>query len=354
MNDILPLTGSNSILFVGGGSIGHIAPSVAVAKILKQQFPSLICRFVCGTRPEDALFIEKNGFSATPLGAPRLSVGFPWKFWSAYGKARAMLIEEKPRVIFSKGGYVSVPVCLAAKKLGIPIILHESDAVSGWANWLVGRWAEKICLGFEGSLKNPKAVFIGNPVAASVTEGSRQKGVALTGLSRMRPILLVLGGSQGSLAINQAIAHGLFTLLGIVDVIHVTGEGKRTVEGKIEGYWQCPFAYEEYPHLFAAADIALSRAGAGTIAELAANGLPTILVPLKGAAHNHQEKNARLAAQSGGCVVIDQRELLEKITETVRTILEPPTYELMRKKMRTLHRSDATRQIADLLAGYLA
>lgn len=354
MNDVHSLDGPHSVVFAGGGSIGHIAPSIAVAQKLKEWFPQLLCHFLCSTRPEDVLFIEKQGFSATSLDAPRLSIGFLWKFWITYRKARQMLLEWRPRIVFSKGGYVSVPVCLAAKRLKIPIILHESDAVSGWANWIVGRWAEKICTGFEGSLKSPKAVHTGNPILASVTAGSRQKGIAITGLSRMRPILLVLGGSQGALALNQTVARQLSALLELCDIVHLTGNGKRTVEGKIEGYWQCPFAYEELPHLYAAASLALSRAGAGSIAELAGNGIPTILVPLRGVAHNHQERNAQIASQSGGCIVLDQKELTDKIVEMVRKILESETHELMRKKMSTLHLPDAARQIADLVAGYLA
>jgi UDP-N-acetylglucosamine--N-acetylmuramyl-(pentapeptide) pyrophosphoryl-undecaprenol N-acetylglucosamine transferase len=261
----------------------------------------------------------------------------------------------KPHVIFSKGGAVSVPMCLAAKQLRIPIVLHESDAVSGWANWLVGRWAERICLGFKGSIQSPKAVFTGTPVRRAITAGSRQRGLAITGLSHLRPVLLILGGSQGALALNRAVVSNLTSLLNLCDVIHLTGKGKALVAQNPPGYWQCPFVMEEYPHLLAAADVALSRAGATTIVELAATGLPTILVPLEGVAHDHQRRNAEVAIRSGGCILLEQRRLTSALVPTIRHLLgSPETRHTMSSAIHALHQPEAARQIAGVIAGYLA
>lgn len=343
-----------SVLFVGGGSIGHIAPSIAVARALKEARPDIRTTFVVSTRPEDRAFVEKNAERAIPFAAPRLSWKFPWQFLRALKDARRLLEEECPAVIFSKGGYVSVPVCLAARKRKIPVILHESDAVSGWANWLIARHAKTLCLGFEGSIRKPNAVVTGTPVSADILEGSRQRGLTITGLSHMRPILIVLGGSQGALALNRAIAAHLSALLEYCEIIHLTGRGKATVIGDVPGYWQQEFATEEYPHLLAAADLALSRSGS-TLGELAAIGLPAILVPLDGAAHNHQRRNAEIAIRTGGCVLLDQRQLHGALVPSVRRLMEAPeSRRVMADAIRKLHRPDAARQIASLIVRSLA
>jgi len=343
-----------TVLFVGGGSLGHIAPSVAVARALGECSPDIHPLFVVSTRPEDRTFVEQAGYRVIAFDAPRLSWRFPWKFLRALRAARRLLLQERPALIFSKGGFVSVPICLAAKRLHIPIILHESDAVSGWANWLISRWALKICLGFEGSMRSIKAVTTGTPVRADIVQGSRQRGLSIAGLSRMRPILIVLGGSQGALAINRAVATHLSDLLECCEIIHLTGKGKGTVIGSIPGYWQCEFAAEEYPHLLAAADLALSRSGS-TLGELAAIGLPAILVPLDGAAHDHQRRNAEVAVRTGGCILLDQRHLSSALVSSVRHLIEAPeSRRVMGNAIRALHRPDAARQIAGVIAQTLA
>lgn len=269
--------------------------------------------------------------------------------------AHAILREKRPSVVFSKGGYMSVPVCWAAHRLKIPIMLHESDVISGWANRLVARWADVICLGtLETTPPGPKYAVTGNPVDPGITQGSRDDGLGLTGLSGTRPILLVLGGSQGSLSINEVIAANLDALLAVCDIIHITGKGKRTIRRSQEGYWQVPFAFEELPHLYALADLAVSRAGANTIADLAANGIPAILVPLRGVAHDHQERNARQAETSGGCIVLEQHLLNRELVSTVQKLLEPREQARMSHAIRSLFHPDATRQIAELIGRYLA
>ena len=245
-----------SVLFVGGGSIGHIAPSVAVARSLKELKPDVNVYFICSNRKEDAEFLKKEGCNFTQIDAPRLSLTFPWRFFSAYKKSSALLKEMKPDVIFSKGGYVSVPVCLAAHKKKIPIVLHESDVVSGYANRLVARWADVVCLGFSQTTSNVQRrmsldvrrwTFTNNPIRPEVTQGNREEGLRITNFSGNKPILMVMGGSQGAQALNEAVSENLEELLKLCDIIHLTGEGKLLTE-KQEGYWSKEFAYEELPH----------------------------------------------------------------------------------------------------------
>lgn len=343
-----------SILFVGGGSAGHIAPAMAIAEALKENLPELTLSFVCSTRPEDREYLERHGYTAIPIDAPRFSSTFIGKFWRAYRAAHTLLRERNPRLVFSKGGYVSVPVCLAAHRLGIPIILHESDVVGGLANRLVAHWARWILRGFPQGHTDARTIVTGNPIATSITTGSRERGLGITGLSGRKPILLVMGGSQGSQALNEAVVRTLPELLAHCDIIHLTGKGKETATGTSTGHWQATFAFEELPHLYAAADLALSRAGASTIAELAANGIPAILVPLRGVAQDHQERNARLAEASGGCRVLEQHRLSSRLLPTVRALLTPERRKIMGTAIRTLHHPEAARQIAELIARSLA
>ncbi|MBU0766268.1 UDP-N-acetylglucosamine--N-acetylmuramyl-(pentapeptide) pyrophosphoryl-undecaprenol N-acetylglucosamine transferase [Patescibacteria group bacterium] len=341
-----------TILFVGGGSIGHIAPSVAVADSLKKLRPDANIHFVCSNRKEDAEFLKTENFDYTQIDAPRLSLTFPWKFFRAYKKASALLKKLNPQVIFSKGGYVSVPVCLAAHNRKIPIILHESDAVSGYANKLVARWAEVVCFGFEKKPKTqnpkPKTLFTGNPIRNEVTQGNKEEGYQITGFTGDKPILIVMGGSQGAQTLNKTVTTNLDELLKLCDIIHLTGGGKLSTENK-EGYWAKEFAYEELPHLYAIATLALSRAGAGSIAELAANNIPTILVPLEGAAHNHQLKNAEVISRSEGFTLLRQKELDTKLVDNILHLL-------IRNALRVTRyvAPDAARQVAKIILERLA
>ncbi|HAI98015.1 TPA: hypothetical protein DCL30_00530 [Candidatus Peribacteria bacterium] len=345
-----------SLLFVGGGSIGHIAPAVAVARALTKLHPSLTVHFVCSMREEDEAFLLKEGIHPTCLDAPRLSFGFPWKFYRAYRRSLTLLDTLHPKAIFSKGGYVSLPVCFAAHGMSIPIILHESDAVSGYANRLVARWAADICLGFPDSAKRKIQPHItGNPVRPGVDVGNRTEGLRLTGLSGNRPILLVMGGSQGAEALNAFIRTHIDELLAFCDIIHLTGPGKTGVQERRTGYWTRAFAHEEIRHLYAASTLALSRAGASAIAELGANGIPSVLVPLRGAAHDHQCANASKAKESGGCMIIQQRDMERTLLPKLRSLaLDSALLQTMGTKMRTLTSPDAALQIAKVIARHLA
>ncbi|MCF7845011.1 MAG: UDP-N-acetylglucosamine--N-acetylmuramyl-(pentapeptide) pyrophosphoryl-undecaprenol N-acetylglucosamine transferase [Kiritimatiellales bacterium] len=343
----------NTILFAGGGSIGHIAPSVAVADAIKEMQPEVGIHFACSKRKEDADFLSKENFKFTQIDAPRLSLLFPWKFFLAYKKSSALIKNLKPQVVFSKGGYVSVPICLAAHRKHIPIILHESDAVSGNANKLVSRWANHTCFGFpiktlQATSYKLQASHTGNPIRKEVTRGSKEQGLKITGLTGQKPILLVMGGSQGAQAINEAVKKNLDELLKLCEIIHLTGEGKISTKNK-NGYWVREFAYDELPHLYAIATLALSRAGAGSIAELSANNIPTILVPLEGVAHDHQLKNAEAVSQSENFVLLKQEYLNSDLIDNISKLLTRNALRVTRNVP-----PDAARQIAKIVLEHLA
>ncbi|OGJ60678.1 hypothetical protein A3C37_02025 [Candidatus Peribacteria bacterium RIFCSPHIGHO2_02_FULL_53_20] len=377
----------STILFAGGGTLGHIIPAVAVARELQKQHPDISVHFVCSPRGE-AAFLEKEHLPHTILDAPRMSWNFPWKFFRAYKQSCALLRSINPSVIFSKGGYIAVPVCIAAHRMKIPIILHESDAVMGRANRLIAKMATHVCLGFpikvascklqksDSATCNLQLSFTGNPLRSEITRGSREAGLRLTGFSGTRPILLIMGGSQGAQAINEWTAAHLQELTSVCDVIHLTGKGR--AEGhKDQGpraqadsgmrvdvaplrpcalaYFPLDFAHKELADLYACSDIAMSRAGAGSIAELAGNGIPTILIPLRGVAHDHQVFNAKSLLEREAALLVTQNEMDKKLMNMLKQLIhDPAAREILRSKIREFCIGDSTGQIVNVISHTLA
>ncbi len=343
------------ILFAAGGSIGHIAPCIAVWRAVEKRSPDASAHFVCSTAMDDQTFLQKEGVAFTALSGRRVSLfALPLMLLQAW----MMIGREKPDAVFSKGGGVTIPVAIAAWMRGIPIVVHESDAVPGRATRFISKFARSVCYGFQNGSEKlkvksekcfPSNIYTGNPVRTDITLGSRERGLNLTGFSGSRPVLLVMGGSQGAQTLNDAVAKHLDELLRSVDIVHITGVGKSGAAEK-SGYWTRPFVHDELADLYAITDLALSRAGAGSIGELAANGIPAILVPLEGLAQNHQVKNAEAAARSGGCIILKQAGLDTELVAIVRNLAEHDEIRTaMSAKMRTLHKPDADVAVAKIL-----
>jgi len=359
------------IVFVGGNSGGHLFPLVAVWHEVQKLNPTAEAHFVCGEKAEDRAALEPEHCPMTQIPTPRMNLALPMTFLRGLKQAGNALDAFKPDIIFSKGGAVSVPVCWAAKRRKIPIILHESDAVMGRANFIISKWAATVCLGFPSRVprdsllvnRNSKqeqiptnfesrisnnAVVTGNPVRPEITEGKRNEGLKLTGLSGKRPILLITGGSQGAQALNEWAVQHLEEILKHADVVHLTGKGKQGATSR-NGYVSLPFAMQELPHLYAIANLAISRAGAGAISELAMNGIPTIVVPLRGLAQDHQEANALAAEQSGGCIRIEQAEMQKLLPQVLALLRDTEKRKAMSRAIHTLAAPEAARRIAEML-----
>ncbi len=329
-----------NIVFAAGGSIGHIAPCVAVWRAVQTLRPDAVAHFVCSERAGDNKFLQKEGVQWTALAERRLSL---WKIPLLTMRAIALLKRWKPDAVFTKGGGVAVPIALAAWIRGIPIVVHESDAVEGRATKWIGKLGAKVIHGFRE----------GNPLRPGITEGSRDRGFSLTGFSGKRPVLLLMGGSQGAQALNEVFARHSKEILEHVDVIHITGEGKPGA-GTHAGYWTKPFVHEELADLYAIADFAVSRAGAGSITELAANGIPAILVPLEGVAHDHQTKNAQAAKECGGCTVLAQISLEETLVPEIRRLAHDAALRRERsEKMKSLCQAKSDEKVAKILLAVL-
>lgn len=239
-----------------------------------------------------------------------------------------LLLQNKPSVIFSKGGYVSFPVAVAAWILRIPVVLHESDLEPGLANKITSRIATNICVSFEQSQKffpAAKTIVTGNPVRPGINEGSEEKALAILGWKqKKRPVLLVMGGSQGSMAINQLIWNNLKKILDHFDVIHLCGEAHVETAKKYQqkygeilknspghGFYSTfPFVNKELKHFYALADIVVSRAGAISLAELSAVAKPALLIPLtKAGSRGEQMANAHAFVQNNVAVVMEEASI---------------------------------------------
>ncbi|HRH92912.1 MAG TPA: UDP-N-acetylglucosamine--N-acetylmuramyl-(pentapeptide) pyrophosphoryl-undecaprenol N-acetylglucosamine transferase [Candidatus Peribacteria bacterium] len=361
-----PLT----IVFCGGGSVGHVAPAVAVARAAMKLNPAVQPLFLCADRADETAFLthEHLPFRTIPAAKfPRgMSAGwvtFPFVFAYSLIAARGILKHTKPAAVFSKGGYVSAPICIAARMMGIPIVLHESDATGGMSNRLIATIARTVCLGFpeevtshesrvpntpssrNSKLATRNSILTGNPVRPDIAGGSKDAARRITGFSGRRPVLLVIGGSQGSLAINQAIDKHFEALIDMADVIHLTGANKET--GRTHArYWARPFVTEELKHLYALTDVAVSRAGAGTLSELAALGKPTVVVPLLGVAQDHQQCNAKLLESAGGAILLPQ-ERLDELPSLLKTLLaDAPRRTALGERLRGFFPADAATAIA--------
>ena len=222
----------------------------------------------------------------------------------------------KPDVVFSKGGFVTVPVVIAASKKHIPTFIHESDMTPGLANKISLPFATKVCCNFPETvshLPEDKAILTGTPIRQELLEGSPEKALAFTGLSNKKPVILIIGGSLGAAAVNEAVRKVLPELLKDFQVIHLCGKGKvdETLTN-IKGYVQYEYIKQELADLFALADLVISRAGANAICELSALNKPNLLIPLSArASRGDQILNARSFEQLGYSKVLEEEELTD-------------------------------------------
>jgi UDP-N-acetylglucosamine--N-acetylmuramyl-(pentapeptide) pyrophosphoryl-undecaprenol N-acetylglucosamine transferase len=320
---------SGTIVFTGGGSGGHVFPGLAVAEYLKTKWDGEIVWIGSGKKIERSI-VERWGLRFYSIPSGKLRRYFSLRnaadvFLTAAGlfAALALLRRLKPALLFSKGGYVSVPPVVAARLLGIPVFTHESDLDPGLATKINARFANRIFVAYEEStafFRSGAAVTVsGNPVRAEIYRGDRERGRALLGVPDGVPVLLALGGSQGSLEVNTMVREALPALTERFFVVHQTGEtdavpavpvpARSDPEFDRRMYRAEPFITDEYPDILAAADLVVSRSGAGTLWELAATGTPSILVPLGGASsRGDQVRNAKLFEKLGAAAVLGDDE----------------------------------------------
>lgn len=308
------------IIMTGGGTAGHVTPNIALMPALKEA--GFDIEYIGSINGMEKGLIEATGTPYHGISSGKLRRYFDWKNFSdpfrvlkGYGQAVSLMKKIKPDVVFSKGGFVSVPVVLAAKHCHIPAIIHESDITPGLANKIAIKGAKKVCCNFPETMKYlpaDKAVLTGSPIRRELFSGNAENAIRLCNFKdHSKPVLLIIGGSLGSKIVNEAVRKVLPELLEKFYVIHLCGKGNldNSLSGTI-GYAQFEYASSELTDMFALADMAISRAGANSICELLALHKPNILIPLSAAAsRGDQVLNANSFKKQEFSYVLEEEHL---------------------------------------------
>ncbi len=369
------------IVFTGGGTGGHFYPLMAVADELNHKVKSekliepeliYIGPFVLD---REALAQRKMKFVQASAGKNRKYFAiqnFFDYFKTAWGIVQATwkLYRIFPDVVFSKGGYAAFPTTVAARILGIPVVVHESDAHPGKANVIASKWAKVIAISypevlkfFPDSVDRKRFILTGNPVRPDIFRPVREGAYEFLELDPSIPVLLVLGGSSGAKALNDILLDALEDLVKHYQIIHQTGsEHFEAVKGLARMKLQSsPFKERYRPHAylstlalrmsFGVSSLVISRAGSGVIFEIAAVGLPSILVPIPEGISHDQTHNAFSYASSGASVVLKQKNLTATIlkNEINRVMNDPVLWQKMARSAKAFAKPDAARKIADIL-----
>lgn len=310
---------SKKIIMTGGGSAGHVTPNLALIPRLKEEGYEV--QYIGTKDGIERKIIEDAKIQYHAIDSGKLRRYFdiknfsdPFKVIKGVFQAKKIIKNEKPDVVFSKGGFVAVPVVIGAYLNKIPVLTHESDMTPGLANKLATPYCTKVCVTFPESVdkvKNNKGVLTGTPIRSELFKGSKEKGRNFCGFKNNKPVIMLMGGSLGSKVLNESLRGVLDKLLKSYNVIHICGKGHidESLNNK-EGYRQFEYISKELPDLMALADMFISRSGANSIFEFLALKKPNILVPLSiNASRGDQILNAKSFEKSGYSVVIQEEEL---------------------------------------------
>lgn len=300
------------IVLTGGGSGGHVIPNISLLPYLKKAFSKIyyiggggVEKEILKNHPEVEFFMiptakfDRSNFLK--------NICLPIELFKSISLSKKILKQIKPDVVFSKGGFVSVPVCIAASRLKIPVVSHESDLTMGLGNKIIYKYCKTMCLSFGGNTKK-KCVLTGQPIRAQILKGNTEKGYQMCNIQRGLPTLLIVGGSMGAKSLNDVVYKTLDTLCEKYNIVHITGKDKnQNITHK--NYTQFEYV-QNIQDIFAISSCVISRAGAGAIAEFLALKKPMLLIPLsKNASRGDQIENAKRCEQLGVAQVLSQQEL---------------------------------------------
>lgn len=365
------------VLITGGGTGGHIYPALAIAKGIKARYPQAEILFVGGAKGLEAQLIPREGFSFQAIdaeGLPRKLYRIRklakavWKTCLGGCEAYKILRRFKPTVVVGTGGYVCFSVVMMASFLNIPTIIQEQNALPGRANRILARFASKVAITFPDSAKHftPRASLemTGLPVRPEIMKADRSESLVSLGIKGNGFTIVAVGGSQGARTINQAVVELAAQLAGNerYNLIHITGKSgyEQTVSAlkklgieleKSGNIMIQPYIFDMSPVL-AAADFVICRAGATTIAEVTARGIPALLVPYPYAANNHQEYNAQAVVRAGAAVKIPDQQLTGKLLwkEISRIISEKDKLAAMSSAAKKISKSNALDRLVELVS----
>ncbi|MCS1351101.1 undecaprenyldiphospho-muramoylpentapeptide beta-N-acetylglucosaminyltransferase [Mechercharimyces sp. CAU 1602] len=322
-----------TMVMTGGGTAGHVTPNMALIPELKKAGWSI--HYIGSHEGMEKDLIQPLGIPYHGISSGKLrryldwqNIKDPFKVLKGVFDAYVILRKLKPQMVFSKGGFVSVPVVIASRLLRIPVIIHESDITPGLANKLAVPFATKVCVTFteaKDHLPKEKTVVTGTPIRPSVFAGDAEQGRLLCGFTKEKPVLMIMGGSLGSHKINESIRANLDSLLRHFQVVHLCGKGHvdESLQGR-KGYAQFPYVNEELPHIFAMTDMIVSRAGSNAISEFLALQIPHLLIPLtREQSRGDQILNAQAFERKGYSQILFEEDLAQ--TDLAQMIIE--TYE---------------------------
>lgn len=365
------------ILFAGGGTGGHFYPLIAISRAIRKKADedniARIDLFLMSDNPIDADLLAEDRIQYIMIPAGKMRRYFSFKYFGDSIKTISGIILAfwrmyflVPDVVFSKGGYASFPVLVAARLLKIPVMIHESDTVPGIVNKWAGNWALRIGVSFEETLKyfeGKNTALVGHPIRAQIVGGNTMEAIDYFKLEEGEntpPVILVLGGSQGSQRINETIVDMLADILPTYQIIHQTGKANFTdVSGRAlvtlekntfkQRYHPVAFLDEgELRNASKITSIIISRAGAGSIFEIATWGLPSILIPLPSSAQDHQRENAYAYARFGACEIIEETNLTPHLllAQINKILADKTRIAKMQRSAQAFSRLDAGEKIA--------
>lgn len=344
------------IILTGGGTAGHVTPNIALMPKLTELGYDI--QYIGSYDGIEKKLIEEMGIPYYGIASGKLRRYFdlknfsdPFRVIQGYFQTKKILKKLQPNIIFSKGGFVTVPVVQAAKRLHIPVVIHESDMTPGLANKLAMSAASKVCCNFPETvplLPAGKAVLTGSPIREELRSGNRLAAMKFCGFSAGKPVLLIIGGSLGSVAVNRAIRSILPQLLEDFHVIHLCGKGNldRSLD-HLDGYAQFEYIKQELADLFALADVVVSRAGANAICELLDLRKPNLLIPLSAnASRGDQLLNAESFRKQGFSEVLQEEEITPELLHT--KIIE--VYENRQTYITAMEKSSASNAVNTIVS----
>ena len=349
------------IILTGGGTAGHVTPNIALLPKLKELNYDI--HYIGSYTGIEKTLIEPFEISYHGISSGKLRRYFsiqnftdPLRILRGFGEASSLIRKLKPDIVFSKGGFVTTPVIVAAKRNKVPAIIHESDMTLGLANRLAAPSAVKICCNFPetmNQLPKGKAVLTGSPIREELFLGNKDAAYKLCDFTNDKPVILVVGGSLGSVIINDAIRQSLPKLLESFQVVHLCGQGKLDSSlNELSGYAQFEYLTDEYKDILALANLVVSRAGANASSELIALRKPNLLIPLSAkASRGDQILNAKSFENQGYSMVLEEEELNAKsLIKSINKLHE--TRDNYIKAMATSRQQNSINIIVELIESY--
>lgn len=347
-----------TIVLTGGGTAGHVVPNLALIPLLEKAFERIVYigsengieKEMISTYPNVEYYPITTVKLHRSLSPKNLLI--PFKLFKGKKQAKNLLSDIKPDVIFSKGGFVAVPVALACKKLNIPLIAHESDFSLGLANKISKHSAKVICTTFKDTADTlDNGLYVGPPIPKKeVTQSEKTRARQMYNLNGDKPICLIVGGSLGASSVNNAVWNTLDNLLKTHQILHITGKGKSNKDIKKDGYTQVEFI-NNMPAVLEITDVAITRGGSNVIFELLAHSIPMIIIPLSKGSRGDQVQNALYFEKKGYALSLMEPELSpESLYKTFKQLLTRAN--LIRSNTKYAVPKDSLERIMSIILKY--